>query len=434
MAVESTTPDGPVSAATGPWGVIDSWIGRTFESLRDRNLRILWVGTLLNFAGVTMNQTAQGVVAFELTGNSRAVGTVMLGTGLAMLFIAPLGGALADRVSKRRMLILCQTVAATTFFFVGVAIAAGFISIPLLAISAFVSGMMFAMIRSVRNAYIGEMAPPELRGNAVAIGQLAMTIMQVAGPFLAGILIGWSAFGSAGTYSLMGAFFAAGIVTMTRLPATSVPQRAVGTPNIFRDTLTGMRYGWANREIRWALGGFLLLTIFGNPYITILPGYVNRELNESTAKLGILLGVSAVGGFLVSIVAASMADSRRAPKLLAACNLTFGASLIGLGVAPGIESAALAMLFLGAGASGFQVLNLAVALRAAEVKYMGRVASLTMMAMSLSSIVALPIGWLSDEYGDRPILIAMGIAVLAVTFVLALWRQSSSGVRPAPHS
>ena len=426
LVIEGTGP-AAIEARPGPrrLGALQGWGERTFESLRDRNLRILWIGTLLNFAGITMNQTAQSVVAFNLTGNSRAVGTVMLGMGLAMLFIAPIAGAMADRVSKRRMLVLCQAVAAASFLFVGFAISADFISIPILAASAFVSGTMFAMIRSVRNAYIGEVATPAQRGNAVAVQQLAMTVMQVSGPFLAGVLIGWSAFGSAGTYAAMGAFFAVSIITMLQLPRTSAPKRASDAPNIIQDMWSGMRYGWTHAEIRWVLGGFVLLTVVGNPYITLLPGYVKRELGESTSNLGLLLGISAVGGFLVSIVAASMADSRRAPHLLAACNLTFGASLIGLGLAPNLGSAAVVMLFLGAGTSGFQVLNLAVALRAADVAFMGRVAALTMMAMSLSSIVALPVGILADHFGDRPVLTIMGVAVLVASVVLALWRRAS---------
>ena len=426
MTVEGTGPVAAAARADHGWkGATQDWFGRTFGSLRDRNLRILWIGTLLNFSGVTMNQTAQGVVAFDLTGNSRAVGTVMLGMGLAMLFIAPLGGALADRVSKRAMLLTCQGIGAATFFFVGFAIAADFISIPMLAASAFISGTMFAMIRAVRNAYIGELATPDQRGNAVAVQQLAMAVMQVSGPFLAGILIGWSAFGSSGTYMAIGAFFTLGVITMLRLPPTSAPRRAAGAPNVFQDAWSGMRYGWSNPEIRWVLGGFLLLTIFGNPYFALLPGYVKRELGETTSNLGLLLGISAIGGFLISLIAASMADSPRAPRLLLVCNLMFGASLVGLGLAPNLASAAVVMLFLGAGTSGFQVLNLAVALRAADVKYMGRIASLTMMAMSFSSIVALPVGWLADSHGDRPVLIAMGAAVLVVAVLLALWRQAS---------
>ncbi|MCA9830737.1 MAG: MFS transporter [Dehalococcoidia bacterium] len=418
-------PAGQPGAGSGVSATVRGWFNRTFDSLRNRNLRILWIGTLLNFAGVTMNQTAQGVVAFDLTGNSRAVGTVMLGSGLSLLFISPLAGALADRVSKRTMLISCQAITAATFFFVGFAITAGFINIPLLAVAAFVSGTMFAMIRSVRNAYIGELATTAQRGNAVAVQQLAMTVMMVSGPFAAGILIGWDAFGSAGTYTVMGGAFTLAIITMLQLPATSAPKRSTGAPNLLRDSWIGMQYGWKNPEIRWVLGGFLLLTIVGNPYITLLPGYAKEELGVSTANLGMLLGVSAVGGFIVSLGAASMADSPKATHLLGACNILFGVSLVGLCFAPNLGMAATVMLFLGAGASGFQVLNLAVALRAAEVAYMGRVAALTMMASSLSSIVALPVGILADRYGERPMLGTMGVAVLAVAFVLIIWRNTS---------
>ncbi|MCA9864836.1 MAG: MFS transporter [Thermomicrobiales bacterium] len=412
-------------ARGGLVGSVQGWFSRTFDSLRSRNLRILWIGTLLNFVGVTMNQTAQGVVAFDLTGNSRAVGTVMLGSGLSLLFISPIAGALADRLSKRTMLITCQLITAATFFFVGFAISAGFINIPLLAVAAFVSGTMFAMIRSVRNAYIGELATPEQRGNAVAVQQLAMTVMMVSGPFAAGILIGWDAFGSAGTYFVMGGAFAIAIVTMLQLPKTSAPTRAVGAPNILQDTWIGLKYGWQNPEIRWVLGGFLFLTIVGTPYITLLPGYAADSLGVSTSYLGVLLGVSALGGFLVSLVSASMADSPRAPMLLAACNIVFGLSLIGLGLTSSFGVAAAVMLFLGAGASGFQVLNLAVALRAADVKYMGRVAALTMMASSLSSIMALPVGALADAHGERPMLAIMGVAVLIVAVFLMMWRSGA---------
>ncbi|HET7737773.1 MAG TPA: MFS transporter, partial [Tepidiformaceae bacterium] len=251
--------------ARGLRPAVHGWFERTFESMENRNLRILWIGTLLNFVGVTMNTTAQGVVAFDLTGNNRAVGTVLLGSGLSMLFVAPFAGALADRLSKRTMLITCQLILGSTFGFLGIAISAGFISVPILAVSAFISSMMFAMIRSVRNAYIGELASPDQRGNAVAVQQLAMTVMAVLGPFLAGLLLGWKAVGSSGTYFVMAGAFVFAIATMLQLPATSAPAKTAASSGIVSETVTGLRYGWRHREIRWVLGGFFLLTVFGMP-------------------------------------------------------------------------------------------------------------------------------------------------------------------------
>ena len=107
-----------------------------------------------------MNMTAQSVVAFDLSGNNRAVGVVMLGQGLSLLVISPFAGTIADRFSKRPTLIVCQAILGTTLFLVGLAIATDVITIPILAVSSFIAGTMFAMIRPLRNAYIGELAPP----------------------------------------------------------------------------------------------------------------------------------------------------------------------------------------------------------------------------------------------------------------------------------
>ncbi|HET7738391.1 MAG TPA: MFS transporter [Tepidiformaceae bacterium] len=400
-----------------------AWWNKTFESMSNRNLRILWIGTFLNFAGVTMNGTAQGVVAFDLTGNNRAVGAVMLGQGLSLLLISPFAGALADRFSKRTMLLICQLTLCLTFGFIGFAIAIDIINIPMLAVSSFIGGTMFAVIRPVRNAYIGELASPEQRGNAVAVSQLAMSAMQIVGPFLAGVLLGWSLVGSSGTYFVMAIAFIFAISTLFQLPATKSRVTQPGGPSILQETWAGLRYGWGHPEIRWVLAGFVMLTIVGTPYMTLLPGYVSEVLGMSTARLGVPLGISALGGFLVSLATASLADSPKAPMILFVCNLVFAASLIGLGLAPNFAAAAFVVLFLGAGASGFQMLNTAIALRAADLAYMGRVASLTMMAFSLSGIVAFPIGAAADAYGERVVLGSMGVAVFIVSIILAAWKQ-----------
>lgn len=399
------------------------WFERTFVSMRNRNVRVLWFGTALNFAGIMMNMTAQSVVAFDLSGSNRAVGTVMLGQGLSLLVISPFAGAIADRFSKRTMLVACQVVMGVTFFGVGVAIATDTISILILAVSAFVAGTMLAMIRSLRNAYLGELAAPEQRGNAVAVQQLAMSSMQVVGPFMAGILLGWSVVGAAGTYFAMAAAFALAILTVLRLPPTHARERQASSPSMLRDTWEGLRYGWQHPEIRWVMAGFVMLTLVGMPYMTLLPGYVSEVLGMSTSRLGVLLGISALGGLLVSLATASLADSPRAPLVLTICNVLFAASLIGLSVAPSFAVVAVVVLFLGAGASGFQMLNNAIALRAADIAYMGRVASLTTMAFSLSGLAAFPIGAAADHWGQRPVLAAMGGALMCVAFILYVWKQ-----------
>ena len=85
-----------------------------------------------------------------------------------------------------------------------------------------------------------------------------------------------------------------------------------GGPSFVQEMWGGIRYGYGNPEIRWVLCGFILVTIVGTPYMVLLPAYTKDVLGMSTASLGVLLGISAAGGFIVSLATASMAGSSKA--------------------------------------------------------------------------------------------------------------------------
>jgi len=124
---------------------LSGWVSSTFGALENRHFRVLWIGTALSFIGFMMSATAQNVVAFELAGSNRAVGLVMFGQGVAMLILSPFGGALADRVSKRLLLLVCQAAIGLTMLATALLIAGGLITVLLLAAGSFVMGTMFAL-------------------------------------------------------------------------------------------------------------------------------------------------------------------------------------------------------------------------------------------------------------------------------------------------
>src|SRR5205807_6543839 len=115
---------------------------------------------------------AQGVVAFDLTGNNSAVGIVVFGQGLAQTFLNPLSGAIADRVSKRNLVLACQAIACATMLMVGILIKTDHINIIALACGSFVVGTMYAFNGPSRNALIGEVMPAEKLGNAISLIQV----------------------------------------------------------------------------------------------------------------------------------------------------------------------------------------------------------------------------------------------------------------------
>jgi MFS family permease len=404
------------------------WVSTTFDSLRIKQYRVLWTGTVLSFVAFMMSTTAQSVVAFDITGSNRAVGSVMFGQGIAMLVLTPFGGAIADRVSKRFLLLLCQASIGFTMFGIGVLIATGSITVFFLAVGAFVTGTMFSFLGPTRTAYIGEIVPEERRGNALALTQVGMNATRICGPFLAGGLLAWDLVGSAGTYFVMATIFIFVVATLAQLP----PSRGIARhSSMLDDVRLGFRHVIHNKRLLQIVVSFIVITVVGFPYMVVLPGFA-ASLGAGKAGFGIMLSVSAVGGLIASLVAAGYADSPRAVFLQAAASLLLGVALIFTGIAPTFVTALLAMVLVGAGSSAFQTLNNSIALKEASPEYYGRVMALMMMAWSFNGLIGLPIGIAADISSERAVLVAMGISVCIAVALLSLWRLRSAAGRAAP--
>src|SRR5688572_17647916 len=130
--------------------MISAWANSTFRALRNPNYRTLWIGTTISFLAFMMSSIVQSVVAFDLTGKNGAVGLVALGMGVATIFVSPFGGVIADRVSKRKLLLIGQTVIGINFLVVGLLIVTDQITIIFLVASTFVLGTVFSFIAPAR--------------------------------------------------------------------------------------------------------------------------------------------------------------------------------------------------------------------------------------------------------------------------------------------
>ncbi|MGH2610268.1 MAG: MFS transporter, partial [Tepidiformaceae bacterium] len=194
--------------------MFSAWANNTFLALRNRHYRVLWIGTTISFLAFMMSSIVQAVVAFDLTGKNGAVGFVALGMGVATIVVAPFGGVIADRVSKRKMLLIGQTVIGLNFAAVGVLVVTDQINILFLAASTFVLGTVFSFIAPARQAWIGELVNTEELPNAIALQQLGMTATRIGGPFIAAGLIALPFSGTGGTYLFMGGLFAVVVATL----------------------------------------------------------------------------------------------------------------------------------------------------------------------------------------------------------------------------
>lgn len=410
---------------------MSTWAQNTFAALSSRHFRVLWIGSVFAFIAFFMSTVVQAVVAFDLSDSNSAVGFVVFAQGIAQLALGPLGGAMADRLSKKAVILACQVTIFAAFTTLGVLVATGVIEVMYLAIGSFVIGMSFSFLGPSRQAFMLELVDNSRRGNAVALSQVALNASRIVAPLIAGAMLSIGFLGAAGAFMGMGAFYIAAIICTIILPP-SLPGTGEGR-SILGDIAIGLRYVRGHSQLRTLVASYVLVIMFGFTYITLLPGLLENELHRNADSITILLGANAVGGLGASIGVASQADSRHARLIYTAMCLLFGVSLLATGFAPNFLVLIVAMFFAGIGAGGFQTLNGAIVSQITEPAYFGRVISLTFLAFACSSIFALPIGALADQIGERPAIWLTGGVVCAATAGFWLLERASGEGHQVQH-
>lgn len=403
--------------------------------LGNAQYRLLFIGTTLSMLAFGMMQVAQGVVAFNLTGKNSAVGFVFLGQGVSMLILSPIGGALSDRISKKRLLTSAQFLIGAMFGVIALLIATGWITIGLLAGSTLVLGCMYSIMGPTRQAWTGDLLEGPDLARGVALQQLMMNATRIVGPLLAGALIAARSIGTAGTYAAMAALFAAVVVVLALMAPTPPRPRATAT-SVRTDLAEGFVYLWRTPDLRLLALVFVAVVLSGFSYQTIMPGYIENTLDRPASHLGLLFGATAGGGIVVTLALAAR-RVRNATAVMLGFGGALAASLALLAVAPSFQVALVVGVLLGASSSGFQMLNNVNLMERTAPLYFGRVMAVTMMAFGVNSIVAYPIGAIADVIGERATLAGLAgvclAAVLAgVVALRALPRRTPAA--PEPHA
>jgi MFS family permease len=400
--------------------------GGAFAALGVRNFRVLWAGTWASYIPFFMANVVQSVVAFELAGRNRAVGTVVFAQGVAMLTLAPLGGAGADRWPKRRVLAATQLAAAATFSGLALLRALGLLTLGALAAGGLLIGIAVSFLGPARQAFAAELVPLPLRGNAVTLNQVPLTGSQVLGPAIAGLVLASPA-GATGAYALMASLYALSALSLAFLPHSEGRASAAET-HVLADLRDGIRYVGGHARLRLLVLFFVGVVMTGLSYSTVMPGLVENHLGKPAEAVSAFFVTGAIGGLVSTFVAARIADGPRAVPVFLAMPFAFAAGLLAVSFAPSFPFAVAAMLAVGVGFGGLQSLNAAVIVRATEPAYFGRVFSLSMLAFAGVSVMGLPVGTLADAIGERWTVRVLAGVVIAIA-VTAGWR-----LRRAPPS
>lgn len=405
---------------------------RTFVALANEQFRLLWFGTLFSFMGMQMQVIARGYLAYDLTGKNGALGGVMLAFGVPQLLLSLWGGVIADRLPKRNVLVAAQSIIALNSAWIAAMIASGQIAYWMLLVAGVVQGAGFAFIGPARQAFISDLVSRETIGNAVVLQQMSMNSTRVIGPSLAGFFIAVPFIGLAGVYSLTTVGFFIAMLTMLRLPRGD-PAPGARDHSPISDLRDGLHYVRQKPAVLQLILVSFAVVMLGFPYQSFLPSVAADVYRVGSTGLGALSSLAAVGAVAATVIVATLADHPRAWYAQPLAGISFGASLVLLGLVDRFALGMATILFVGGLAAAFQSLNNSLTMMLTDHEYHGRVQSMTMMSWSLFGIAALPIGVIADQIGIRETLVLMGLACIASVVLLHSYGRLRHGesLRPA---
>lgn len=399
-----------------------------FGLLREPVYRRLLLGGTFTFLAMQMSVIARGWLAYDLTGTNTALGGVLIGFGASSMLAIPMGGVLADRFPKRRVLLIAGSIQTLTSLALALAVVSDSIAYWMLVVASVIQGAVISLLGPARLAFIAEAVERGRMTNAILLSQSSLQLTRVLGPAAAGALIGVSFFGVGGVYFLAAAASAGGLVMTLGLPDGR--PKVVPTRSAREDLADGVRYVRGNPRLSRLLLLSFGVVLIGFPHVAFLPVVAEDLFDAGSTGFGLLTTAAAVGALATSLALTGVRKSRLG-RIQALAAVGFGVALALFGLAPFFGLALVIMVAVGATSAAFQALNNSLVLSIAPVEYHGRVQSLLMLGFSGFGFAALPLGILADAVGLRPTMTGMGVAVtlIAVASIVLNRRRAVLEVR-----
>lgn len=409
MAV-GVRPTLPESAPRAGWRLP---LPATFSSLRHRNYRLLWVGTLISSSGDWMDQIALNWLMYALTNSPVYLGLLNFCRLAPILVFTLIGGVVADRVERRRLMFTTQSVAMVLALVLAVLVSTGVVQVWMVLLIAAGRGIMLSFNMPARQSLISELVPAEDLMNAIALNSATLNLTRVIGPAIGGGLI--ATVGVAGAFYLNAASFLAVLygLAMMRFPERPPRRRKAG---ILTELAGGICYLRGQPALRTVVILALLPMVFGMPYMTMLTVFAKDVLAVGGGGLGLLTACSGAGAMLGALTVASLRGTRRRGRLMLAGLVGFGLSLLVFSSSPWLWLSLPALMAVGASQQVYNATNNTLIQVYVDEEYRGRVTSTLFLNRGMVPLGTILAGFGTAAFGPQ---IAMG-AMAVVLIVMAL--------------
>lgn len=404
---------------------LNDWWVRTFRSLlRNRSYRLYYIGQLISMSGSWMQTMALNWLTFELTHSAAMLGMVSFAGLLPAVIFSVAGGALADRINPRRVLVFTQTLEAVQAVLLAILTIANSIDVWQIVELAFILGSLEAFAMPARQVFVQSTVTRDDIANAVGLNASLSSSSRILGPALGVALL--AAAGAGVCFLVNAATFLFSIATLLLIKKSHLRVRESAAARKV-STLTALKDVCNDPGLRNAFALAGTVSMFGLQYFVLLPSFAAQVLHGEAAAYGMLLAWGAVGSLVGAISLASLRNSSKLPRMLGHAGLAFSIALAVLAVLVKTVTFALPVValigyFITVQLSASQSL---IQQRAPDDS-LGRILGLTLLTISGSAALgSLLLGWLAKAVGsDHALAIASLVCGCAALLYLTARKRT----------
>ncbi len=304
---------------------IRSRLSLLLRAFQHRNYRFFFGGQIISLTGTWMQTVAQAWLVYRLTGSSVALGLVGFSSQIPVFLFATIGGTVADRYSRHRILVATQTISMILAFILAGLTLTGLVQIWHVYVLAALLGTVNAFDIPTRQAFVVDMVGREDLINAIALNSSMFNSARIIGPAVAGLLVatigeGWCFFANAVSYI--------GVITGLLMMEIQVQERVPLPGSALSSVVEGFGYVGRTGPIRALLTLLGCVSLVGMPYAVLMPIFADQILHGGARGLGLLMGASGVGALIGALRLAVRPNADDLGHVVTYAAMGFGASLI----------------------------------------------------------------------------------------------------------
>jgi MFS family permease len=379
---------------------------RTFSSLANPNYKKYFFGQATSLVGTWMQMTAQAWLVLTLTHSATSLGLVVALQTLPVLLLGPYGGVIADRVDKRRLMIVLQSLMGVQALVLAILTWTGVVTFVDVCILAVVLGLNNCFENPSRQAFVLEMVGPDQLRNAVSLNSTLVNVARAVGPAVAGVLI--ATVGEGWCFALNAASFVAVIGSLVAMDTS----RLQPSPPISRtkgQVREGLRYVARTPDLLVPLIMMALVGTLAYEFQVTLPVAAERVFHGGSETFGVMTAAMGVGAVVGGLVTATRGKTGMRAMILAA--VVFGTCIAFAAAAPVLVAEFVALLLVGYASISFLSMGNSTLQLATDPGMRGRVMALWSVAFLGSTPIGGPlIGWITATAGAR---VGLGIGALS---------------------